>query len=332
MNVTEHLERARRLARRKGHGRVTSVHVLLSLSNRADVQRQMVAWGISLARLDRRVRDALANEPDARAYRDAPEPMLDASLEPVLANVVTEMGLFEALISPLMLALRFDDSPVRRFAEEVHQATLASGHQRALVEHALYALARRVADDGRFATALERLGYPRRDFRHHMSERIGVVTRSAPVASFEELVRRSVEHANATMREELGVEVLVVDLLRNLSTRAALEAVGIPHPAVLYSYVHGTVLPSVPYIGGAADVMFYPDDYTPRETLTDLLVNRFGQPPESAAALIQALREEGPQALRVQGGRAASDAVSSSLADCAEQGLPLRIELREPLT
>lgn len=327
MTLTEHLDRARALARRKGHARVSSVHILLSLSNMADVQRHMAEHGYSLARLERFMRDALAAEPEARAYRDAPEPVIDVGLEPILANAVMELALFEALIAPFAAQLRFDDAPLRRFADEVTAAAAATGHPRALVEHALYALARRATDGGRFADALARIGYQRRDFRHHIAERIAMGAPSSNVSSFAEIKERAIAHANISMREVLTTDALVVDLLRVPATRQALEAVAVSYPSLLFAYVHGGVPPPLPAVNGAAEVVLYADPFTPIEAVADVLSRYFGQPPETAMALAHAMRTQGYQTLSADG-RAGAHAVASARGECAEQGWPLRIELR----
>ena len=144
MTLSEHLERARELARRHGHARISAVHVLASLIGVPAVQRKMTNLGYSLARLDRYLGEALAREPDARRYsrpgfppRDVVEPEIDLSLEPVLANAVMELALFEALIAPLAPDLGFDDTPLRRFADAVTAVAAATGNKRAMVEHAL---------------------------------------------------------------------------------------------------------------------------------------------------------------------------------------------------
>lgn len=326
MTLTEHLDRARELARRKGHARVAAVHVLLSLSNVADVQRYMNAHGYSLARLERLMRDALVAEPEARAYRDAPEPVIDMALEPVLANAVMELALFEALVAPFASQLLFDDTPLRRVADEITAAAAATGHSRALVEHALYALARRATDDGRFADALARLGYPRREFRHHIAERIRVGAPASHVSSFAEIKQSAIAHANASMHEVLTTDAFVVDLLRSSATRQALEAVRVSYPSLLFSYVHGSVPPPIPNLAGRAQVMFYGDAFTPFEVVTDVLRRHFGQPPDTAMALAHALRTQGQQALGAEG-RAGAHAVAQARGECAELGWPLRIEL-----
>lgn len=330
MNLNEHLERARSLARRKGHGRVTTVHMLLSLSNVAEVQHRMADAGYSLARLDRRMRDALAAEPEGRGYRDAPEPIIDGALEPVLAAYVTELAVFDTLIAPFAPELAFDETPLRRFWEETAGATSASGHRRGLVEHALYVLARRATDDGRFAGALATLGVDRRDFRHRIAERIAAVTQSAPVGSYLDLRYRAIVHANATMRDVLGTEALVVDLLRAAPARRALEAVGLSAHALLFSYVHGAVEAPIPILAGPADVVFYGDEFTPTETLAGVLTKYFGQPPASAFGMAQTVRQDGHGFLRVPDGRPAGDTVAVARAELAGQGMPLRIELRPP--
>lgn len=328
MTLTEHLERARALARRKGHARVTSVHLMLSLSNVTDVQRQMAESGYSLARLDRLMRDALAAEPDARGYRDAPEPAIDLALEPVLATRVTELALFQALIAPLAAELAFDEARLRRFYDETARATAASRHRRALVEHALYALARRATDGGRFAETLARLGYPRREFRHRVAQRIAVLSHSAPVGTYAELRARAIAHANATMREALTTEAIVVDLLRAPSTRRALEAIGVSYAPLLFSYVHGGLEPPIPFFAGPAEVVLYTDDFTPVELLAAMLTKYFGQPAAAAMVTAQVVRAEGQAAVRVPDGRPAGDAIAVARAELAALGMPLRIELR----
>jgi ATP-dependent Clp protease adapter protein ClpS len=331
VTLSEHLERARALARRQSHARITAAHLLVSLSNVASVQRHMTELGYSLRRLDRFMREALAAEPQVRG-REGAEPEIDVSLEPILANAVMELALFEALVAPFAADLAFDDTPLRRFADETTGAAAASGHSRALVEHALYALARRATDEGRFADALERLGYPRRDFRHHIAERIHMGAESGTVSSFAELRNRAIRHANATMREALTTDALVVDLLRSTATRRALEAVGVSHPSLLFSYVHGEPPTPIAVIAGPADIVLFADPFTPPEVVADLLVRHFGQPRDAAMAFAIAMRQQGYQALRVSDGRSAAPAVASVRAECAEEGLPLRIELRPAMT
>jgi ATP-dependent Clp protease adapter protein ClpS len=335
VTLSEHLERARELARRKGHARVSAVHLLASLIGVSAVQRKMTNLGYSLARLDRYLGEALAREPDARRYsqpgfppRDVREPEIDVSLEPVLANAVMELALFEALIAPLGPSLGFDETRLRRFADEVTAAAAATGHKRALVEHALYVLARRATDEGRFADALERLGYPRRDFRHHIVERIRVGTESMGVSSFAAIRQDAIAHANATGSDVLTTGALVVDLLRASATREALASVGVSHPSLLFSYVHGAVPAPIATIAGPADIVMYADSFTPPEIVADLLIRYFGQPADAAMSMAAALRQHGQQALRVADGRAAAPAVAVVRGECAEQGMPLRIELR----
>jgi ATP-dependent Clp protease ATP-binding subunit ClpA len=340
--VKEVLERARDLARKRRHARVGEVHLLAALANDAAVLAHMSRKGCSLARLDEHLREALAKEQEAGTFRDVPEP----EVEPEVTRLVAaEGGFLAALRRPkprdvfdrllerrnLAAALRFDETTLRRFYEAAMHEMWKREEHALYAEHALLALTGRRADGGRFREALVVLGHDPEMMR---AELAGVLVRghtSVRLPPFSDVVARATELSNATGRRELGLDFIVVDILRWVETKRALKRVGIDPHELLFAYVHG-VLPAEPRGEGAAELVLFHDDFTPRAMKLDGLTRAFGLSAEAADALLLESEETGRGRLPLRDAEAARRALREVRATAFAADMPLRIELRRTMT
>ena len=104
--------------------------------------------------------------------------------------------------------------------------------------------------------------------------------------------------------------------------------IGVSRAELLRAYVGNSVRVETAPISGPAEVVFHNDELTRYEVVVAVLQDHFGKSSEEARDLTRRVHENGLWAFPVGDAAAAKLAVDAALADCAELGMPLRIELR----
>lgn len=336
------LGRAQAIAREHGHTRASFVHLALALLEEDVVRAHLASIGYSLRRLEGHFREELANEAPASAYRDTPDVGVDPALEALLAPTSTMLGfskrpatnaiVFERLLEHWKerTQFRFEEGALRRFTEATKEVARRLGHGTQVIEHVFIALAKRTADDGRFARALETLGHTPDDVARALTRRFSDprARSTVGISGFPALRVRLSILANASRREDLAIAPLVVDFLRHPHARAALEAVGVSPSALLFTYVHGSSRAEPVAVKGPVEVVLHNDDFSTMEVVMKVLQEHFDRSQEEATTITMQVHAYGSTTFSVADGAGADAAVRAARAECDALGMPLRMELR----
>ncbi|MBX3225679.1 MAG: ATP-dependent Clp protease adaptor ClpS [Labilithrix sp.] len=343
----ELLVEAMAIAVARRHRRVGEAHVLVALLEHDGVVELLTGENVCIARFAEGLLAPFERDAEVRGYRDGEPPAIDeglrAAIEPgrptrvgalleraraggvaALLQQVRAVDVFERLVARVDLApFRWDVARVQAFVGAALAVMAARGHERLLLDHALVALAGREADDGRFADALARLGHDPEAVRDQLRARIAPAV-AAGLASLEDCIAHAIVCSNASRRTELGIDFLVVEMLRAPEINLALELAGVSRNDLLFSYVHGAAPADVVAVPGPVQVVFHNDDFTTQEDVTGALERHFDKSPEEAATLMMRVHHEGSLVLAVADGARAADAVRAMRAE-----LPiLRVDLR----
>src|SRR5262249_42870676 len=150
-------------------------------------------------------------------------------------------------------------------------------HKNLILEHVLFAL---IKSDDRFRAALKALGLEPKAVRKSLHRLVRGRYHSLKLASLDSLRLLASQKANRNKCKHrvLGIEHIVMDILRYEHVRRVFDHVDVPPFDLMFAYVHG-VAPraanaddeDLQHNEGKVDVFFSNDNYTTQEAVTSIL-------------------------------------------------------------
>lgn len=330
-------------AKARGHAEVREEHLVACLLRRVDIVTGLSAEAICIARVEEEIEARLAAIPPAAGYRDAKSVILTRTADEAVERT-RPAGLFGFLrktqpwdllasirartpIGAMVDDMRWETEAIARLRRAAESFATERGHRNVVLEHAVVGL---LDTDERFTKAVRVLGHDPKAVRHGFLKLLHRRYRSLKLAPLPSLIKIAGLHSNVVRRRTLGIESIVVGILRYDAMRSALKNVGVSRPDLIYAYVHGAPEDPSPRADGDVQVVFHNDDFSTMDTVIHVLKETFEYDDQRALEHVVAIHRAGNSVIATMTGADAADRVRRAREICRDRLMPLRIEMRAP--